>query len=142
MNYRGNVYFYIRLVIILIVALDMPLIIKVMIIISILAISLDILRKIPHFVTNDLMNIGMIQNQFLIVFIFIKLVEFSDISNEWKIVMQLVIIALIMFRYFFIIFIFGKVIAFKYINSNNIVMKTLRISIFRKFYNSTYTNIF
>ena len=122
--------------IILIVALDMTPIIKVMIIISILAIALDILRTIPHFVTNNLKNVGMIQNQFLIVLILTKLTEFSDISNEWKFMMQLVIIALIILRYIFIIFLFGKVIAFKYINSNNIMMKILRISMLRKLYNS------
>ena len=107
-----------------------------MIIISILAMTIDILRKIPHFVTNDLKNVGMIQNQFLIVLILAKLTEFSDISNEWKVMMQLMIIALIIFRYIFIIFLFGKVIAFKYINSNNLMMKTLRISMFRTLYNS------
>ena len=122
--------------IILIVALDIIPIIKVMIIISILAMTIDILRKIPHFVTNDLKNVGMIQNQFLIVLILAKLTEFSDISNEWKVMMQLMIIALIIFRYIFIIFLFGKVIAFKYINSNNLMMKTLRISMFRTLYNS------
>ena len=113
-------------------------IIKAMLIISILSIALDVLRTIPHFVTTDLKNVGMIQNQFLIVLILTKLTEFSDISNEWKIMMQLVIIALIIFRYIFIIFLLGKVIAFKYINSNNIMMTTLRISMLRKLYNSIY----
>ena len=122
--------------IILIVALDMTPIVKVMIIISILAIALDILRTIPHFVTTNLKNVGMIQNQFLIVLLLTKLTEFSDISNEWKFMMQLVIIALIILRYIFIIFLFGKVIAFKYINSENIMMKILRISMLRKLYNS------
>ena len=111
-------------------------IIKTMLIISILALALDILRTIPHFVTNNLKNVGMIQNQFLILLILTKLTEFSDISNGWKFMMQLVIIALIILRYIFIIFLFGKVIAFKYINSNNIMMKILRISMLRKLYNS------
>ena len=102
-----------------------------MIIISILAIALEILRRIPHFVTNDLKNLGIIQNQYLIVILLAKLTELSEISNEWKMMMQLLIIALIIFRFFLIIFLFGKVIAFKYMHSNNTIAKRI-LKIFRK----------
>ena len=108
-------------------------ILKGMIIVAILWGSIAILRTIPHFVTNNLQNMSMIQNKFLIILILLKItVTAEGLSSQSKILLDLLLINLL---YLFIIFLFGKMIAFKYMKANNLITKILKMSFLQKFLN-------
>ena len=108
-------------------------ILKGMIIVAILWGSIAILRTIPHFVTNNLQNMSMIQNKFLIILILLKItVTAEGLSSQSKILLDLLLIILL---YLFIIFLFGKMIAFKYMKANNLITKILKMSFLQKFLN-------
>ena len=111
-------------------------ILKGMIIVAILWGSIAILRTIPHFVTNNLQNMSMIQNKFLIILILLKItVTAEGLSSQSKILLDLLLIILMILLYLFIIFLFGKMIAFKYMKANNLITKILKMSFLQKFLN-------
>ena len=133
-----------KMMIILITILDINSKLKGIIIICILSISLAILRKIPHIVTTNLQNIGKIQNQFLIILILMKVAESSeDLSDQWKMLINISFIFFMISRYIFLIFLLVKMIAFKFLKTDNKIMKIFRFSFFRKFFNGNkIINIF
>jgi hypothetical protein len=116
---------------------DNPIIVRVLIIICIFAIALQVLRNIPHLVTNNLKMAGMIQTYLLIILILVKLTQSNEeLSNNIKIFLQLILFLLVLARYIFIFSLLTKMLAIKYIGQNRILAKVFGFSIFKKFFNS------
>ena len=125
-----------KLIILLLTTLNLLPILKGMIVVSILSSCIAILRIIPHFVTKNLQSMVMMENKFLIILILMKITKSAEgLSIKSKTLLDLLLIILMIFLYLFIIYLFGKMIAFKYMKANNLITKIMKLSFFQKFLN-------
>ena len=104
------------MIVILVGIIDINPIFKGVLVILILLISLKILLRFPHFVTINLSRIELFHNLFLLLFVLIKFIEYSE---NYSIFIELLLILLISLKFIFLIILLIKFLSFKFLQINS-----------------------
>jgi hypothetical protein len=136
-------YFYYKLLIISVTTQDITIIMKVMILVTVLVFGCVVLRIIPHLVTNNLMKIGLAQNNFLIIFLLVKLTQTSeDLSDNLKILMEIITFILVLVSYIYILTLMIRMMAIKLMHMKIKLAKFLKILLFETIFDSIFFYFF
>lgn len=107
---------------------------KGVIVILILLFFLKILRKFPHFVTSNLYKMEFFHNYFLLIFILIKFIEYSE---NYSTFIEFLLILLISLKFLFLIILLMRFVFFKLLQINS-AQKVFQIRPFNYFFSGNY----
>lgn len=112
--------------------MDLNPIFKGILIVKILCIFKFLLKKYPHFVTNNIQKIQSIKIDILLFLIFFKTAEYTSDKGDLLAFLEFLEIPIVLFKYFFLLLLVGKFTVLKLRNYAFFDKMTKKINFWKK----------